>query len=133
MLSRTSHRSIACSIALTAVALASNFAQAELLDIAWNASGHYEKTSTVQPGKFLELCGGLTKGQAIDWSFDADRPLDFNVHFHEGKDVVFPEKQIGVTKASGTLNVAVKQDYCWMWNNKTATPATLTEIGRAHV
>ena len=126
MLSRTSHRSIACSIALTAIVTASSLAQAELLDIAWNASGHYEKTATVQPGKFLELCGGLTKGQAIDWSFDADRALDFNVHFHEGKDVVFPEKQIAVTKASGTLNVASKQDYCWMWSNKSTTPATLT-------
>ena len=126
MLSRTSHRSIACSIALTAVASASNLAQAELLDIAWNASGLYEKTSTVQPGKFLELCGGLTKGQAIDWSFDADRALDFNVHFHEGKDVVFPSKQDAVKQASGTLNVAVKQDYCWMWGNKKETPASLT-------
>ena len=126
MLSRASHPSIACSIALTVVASASNFAQAELLDIAWNASGHYEKTATVQPGKFLELCGGLTQGQAIGWSFDADQALDFNVHFHEGKDVIFPEKQTAVTKASGTLNVAVKQDYCWMWSNKSATPATLT-------
>ena len=126
MLSRSPLRSIACSIALTAVASASNLAQAELLDIAWNASGHYEKTSTVQPGKFLELCGELTKDQAIGWSFDADRALDFNVHFHEGKDVVFPEKQTAVTKASGTLNVASKQDYCWMWSNKKVTPASLT-------
>ena len=126
MLSRTSHRSIAFSIALMAIATASSLAQTELLDIAWNASGHYEKTASVQPGKFLELCGGLTQGQAIGWSFDADQALDFNVHFHEGKDVVFPEKQIAVTKASGTLNVALKQDYCWMWSNKSATPATLT-------
>ena len=126
MLSRTSHRSIAFSIALTAIATASSLAQAELLDIAWNASGHYEKTAIVQPEKFLELCGGLAKGQTIGWSFDADQALDFNVHFHEGKDVVFPEKQIAVTKASGTLNVALKQDYCWMWSNKSATPATLT-------
>ena len=126
MLSRSPLRSIACSIALTAVASASNFAQAELLNIAWNASGHYEKTSIVQPGKFLELCGELTKDQAIGWSFDADRALDFNVHFHEGKDVVFPSKQDAVKQASGTLNVAVKQDYCWMWSNKSATPVTLT-------
>ena len=126
MLSRTSLRSIACSIALTVIATASSLAQAELLDIAWNASGHYEKTATVQPGKFLELCGGLTKGQAIDWSFDADRGLDFNVHFQEDKDVVFPSKQDAVKQASGTLNVAVKQDYCWTWSNKSATPVTLT-------
>ena len=126
MLSRSPLRSIACSIALTAIATASSLAQAELLDIAWNASGHYEKTSTVQPGKFLELCGGLTKGQAIDWSFDADRPLDFNVHFHQGNEVVFPAKQDAVKQASGTLSVAAKQDYCWMWSNKKVTPASLT-------
>ena len=126
MLSRSPLRSIACSITLTAIATASSLAQAELFDIAWNASGYYEKTSTVQPGKFLELCGGLAKGQTIGWSFDADQTLDFNVHFHEGKDVVFPEKQTAVTKASGTLNVALQQDYCWMWSNKSATPATLT-------
>ena len=126
MLSRSPARSVACSIALTVIATASSLAQAELLDIAWTASGLYEKTSTVQPGKFLELCGGLTKGQAIDWSFDSDLALDFNVHFHEGKDVVFPEKQTAVTKASGTLNVAAKQDYCWMWSNKSPRPATLT-------
>ena len=126
MLSRSPLRSIACSIAMTAIAAASSLAQAELLDIAWNSNGQYEKTATVKPGKFLELCGGLTQGQSIGWSFDADQALDFNVHFHEGKDVVFPAKQTAITKASGTLNVAVKQDYCWMWSNKTSTPATLT-------
>ena len=113
-------------IAVAVIAASSGLVHAELLDIVWNASGHYEKTATVHPGKFLELCGELTQGQAIGWSFDADRALDFNVHFHEGKDVVFPEKQTAVTKASGTLNVALKQDYCWMWSNKSATPATLT-------
>ena len=45
---------------MTAISTASSLAQAELLDIAWNASGHYEKIATVQPGKFYELCGGLT-------------------------------------------------------------------------
>ena len=119
-------RSYVRRIAVAVIAASSGLVHAELLDIVWNASGHYEKTATVQPGKFLELCGGLAKGQAIGWSFDADQALDFNVHFHEGKDVVFPEKQTAVTKASGTLNVAVKQDYCWMWSNKSATPATLT-------
>ena len=53
-------RSIACLFAMTAISTASSLAQAELLDIARNASGQYEKTATVQSGKFFELCGGLT-------------------------------------------------------------------------
>jgi hypothetical protein len=119
-------RSQVRGVALAAFAASSGFAHSELLDIAWNASGQYEKTAIVQPGKFLELCGDLSKGQAIGWSFDADQALDFNLHFHEGKEVFFPAKQDAVKQASGTLNVAVKQDYCWMWSNKMATPAALS-------
>ena len=126
MLSHSPIRFIACLFAASAIATASSLAQAEFLDIAWNASGQYEKTDTVQPGKFLELCGGLTKGQTIGWSFVADQAVDLNIHFHQGNEVVFPAKQDGVRRTSGTVNVAVKQDYCWMWSNKAATPATLT-------
>ena len=60
MLSHSPIRSIACVFAMTAISTASSLAQAELLDIAWNVSGQYEKTATVQPGKLFELCGGLT-------------------------------------------------------------------------
>ena len=119
-------RYLACSIALTAVAAASSLVQAEFLDIAWNTDGQFEKTATVQPGKFLELCGVLPTGQTIGWSFHADHALDFNIHFHEGKDVVFPAKQEGAKQATGTLNVAAKQDYCWMWSNTNATVVKLT-------
>ena len=60
MLSHSPIRSIACVFAMTAISTASSLAQAELLDIAWNVSGQYEKTATVQSSKFFELCGGLT-------------------------------------------------------------------------
>ena len=40
--------------------------------------------------------------------------MDFNVHYHEGKDVRFPAKRAQVSKADGTLDVSVDQDYCWM-------------------
>ena len=51
--------------------------------------------------------------------------MDFNVHYHEGKDVRFPAKRAQVSKADGTLDVSVDQDYCWMWANKGETPASL--------
>ena len=70
---------------MKAITNAANLAQAELLDITWYTTGQYEKRATVQPGKFFELCGGVTKGQSIGWIFDEDRALDFNVHFHEGR------------------------------------------------
>ena len=60
------------------------------------------------------------------WDFEASTPVDFNVHYHEGKDVVFPAELSAVASAKGTLNTKIEQDYCWMWSNKSAAAATLT-------
>jgi hypothetical protein len=51
--------------------------------------------------------------------------LDFNVHYHMGKEVVFPSKLAAVASASDTLDAKIEQDYCWMWSNKSTRPATL--------
>ena len=32
------------------------------------------------------------------WSFEAPAPLDFNIHYHEGKKVRFPAEKSQVTK-----------------------------------
>ncbi|RQP21800.1 hypothetical protein [Piscinibacter terrae] len=100
-------------------------ARAELIEIDWDASGHFERAIDVAPGKFAELCGKLTKGQAIAWSFKGHEPLNFNIHYHEGKNVVFPAKQDKVASSDGELQVPVDQDYCWMWDNKTSAKSTL--------
>ena len=62
----------------------------------------------------------------MSWDFAAGAPLDFNLHYHAGKDVVFPSKLNAVTKASDILQTRIEQDYCWMWTNKAGKPATLS-------
>ena len=47
------------------------------------------------------------------------------MHFHVGKDGVFPFKLIAVVSAKDTLVTKIDQDYCWMWSNKTAASATI--------
>ena len=112
-------------------------APGELLSIDWSTEGGFERTVPVPPGRFAEACGPLPAGQAVDWRFEASAPLDFNVHFHVGPDVRYPARQAAVRQASGTLEAPLAQDYCWMWTNRAAQPATLTlrlqQIGRAHV
>jgi len=80
----------------------------------------------IAAGKFVEVCGKLPAGLKVRWNFEAGAPLDFNVHFHVGKDVVFPSKLGAVATARDTLDTKIEQDYCWMWSNKSAAPATLT-------
>jgi len=105
------------TIGLSALAL-NAVSHAELIEVKWDTTGKFERTQTIAPGKFVEICEGLAKGSVVTWDFKASAPLNFNIHFHQGKEVVFPEKQDGVTERQGTLVAPSREDYCWMWTNK---------------
>jgi len=112
-------------LAIILAALApSTFAQ--VADIAWNTDGSAQQRFEVAPARFVELCGALPAGVKVQWRFDAAAPLDFNVHYHVGKDVRFPARQDAVKQAEGTLDAPVAQEYCWMWTNKTAAGVPLS-------
>jgi hypothetical protein len=100
-------------------------AATHIVDIAWDTQGRFVHAASVEPGKFVEVCGKLDKGQAIRWEFDASAPVDFNIHYHVGKEAQFPAKQAQVSAAQDTLRVAVREDYCWMWSNKSASGVKL--------
>ncbi len=114
--------SVALAMALSATAPST---LADIIDIAWTADGRFERSLSAAPGKFVEVCGQLPAGLKIRWDFEANTPLDFNVHYHVGKDVVFPSKLTAVASAKDTLDTKVDQDYCWMWTNKSSAPATV--------
>jgi hypothetical protein len=112
-------------IASILLAVAAPAAHAELVEIVWSGSGAFTQQKRIAAGKFVEVCGKLAAGVNVAWSFEASAPTDFNIHYHEGKDVVFPVKMTQVARSQDTLHVKVDQDYCWMWSNKTAEPAVL--------
>lgn len=118
------HRFTCALAALTLCAMPALAAE-HIVEIAWDAKGQFHHQSRVAPKKFVEVCGKLSKGTKVMWHFEGGAPMDFNVHYHEGKDVRFPAKQSQVSKADGTLDVSVDQDYCWMWSNKSETPVSL--------
>jgi hypothetical protein len=99
---------------------------AALVDISWSSAGRFEHQASVAPGKFLELCGKLPAATQVQWAYEASAPLDFNVHHHVGKEVVYSAQHKASAKASDTLTTPVEQDYCWMWVNKAGKTSTLT-------
>lgn len=114
---------------LLAVALAGN-AWAQVATVEWNR-GTFEREFIVPAGKFVELCAMLEPGHNVAWRFSSQAPMDFNVHYHEGKEVRMPDRRDQADNASGVLAVASREDYCWMWTNKTSTPSTVTvRLGR---
>ena len=109
--------------ALAAVGTGAVIAAAHIVAIAWDVGGRFSHTSTVPPGKFFEVCGKFEAGARVKWEFDATAPLDFNIHYHAGKDVVFPAKLSQVSTARDELVAGVTQDFCWMWTNKAQRSA----------
>ena len=101
-------------------------ARADGVDIRWSADARFTHKTGIGPGKFVEVCGKLAAGQNVRWNFEAGAPLEFNIHYHQGKDVEYPAKLAAAARAEDTLQVKVAQDYCWMWSNKSAAPATLS-------
>jgi hypothetical protein len=99
---------------------------AQVVPVQWDAAGQFSKELPIAPGKFVEACEKLPKGARVAWSFEATSPIDFNIHYHEGKQVRFPAQNSQVAKDEGTLTTGLDQDYCLMWTNKNATEARLS-------
>lgn len=97
------------------------FAASHVVTIDWDNSGRFAHGAVVAAGKFVEICGRLPRGASIRWQFESSAPLDFNIHYHVGKDTVFPVRLGGVTSERGTLSAEVDEHYCWMWTNKSAS------------
>jgi hypothetical protein len=109
---------------LTALVLGT-VSHGEIIEVKWDAANKFERTQAIAPGKFVEICENLPKGSVVKWEFKASAPLNFNVHFHQGKEVSFPEKQDGVSERQGTLIAPSKEDYCWMWANRGDTASNI--------
>ncbi len=94
-------------------------ASAEIVDLKWNGDAFAHKAS-IAPKKFLEVCGKLKKGDGVSWQFKGSAPTDFNIHYHVGKDVSYPENRKQIASAEGVLSAPLDQDFCWMWSNRAS-------------
>lgn len=113
-----------------ALSLLSGAARAELIELGWSDAGRFERQLSVAPGKFAEICGPLKAGQKIDWNYRSDAPLNFNIHYHLGKEVHYPARVEQSAQQQGSLAVQSAQDYCWMWSNKSRQAVQLSlELG----
>jgi hypothetical protein len=97
---RSAHWQAAATCVLVGAALwmVAGVARAEVVDLQWQDEGRFERGLAIAPGKFAEICGPLEAGQSVQWSFKADRALDFNIRFHVGKDVRYPAQKDQVAR-----------------------------------
>ncbi len=106
------------TIALFLALVLPSAAFADIVDLKWTG-GTFAHKASIAPKKFLEVCGKLKMGDGVAWQFKGSAPTDFNIHYHVGKDVTYPEKRQDIASADGTFSAPVDQDYCWMWSNRS--------------
>ena len=117
---------------LSALVFSSTTCKAEVISFKLEANPSFKTQANIQPGKFSEVCGKLKKGNLIRWQFDSSAPLEFNIHYHEGNNVVFPYKMSAIKSGEEELLISLDQDYCWMWTNKSKEEVKL-EMSLRHV
>jgi hypothetical protein len=72
----------------------------------------------LEPGKAHEECLRLEAGQKRRYYWKSNAPVDFNIHYHRGDDVVYPVKRERMRGDGGTFIAKSGEDYCWMWTAK---------------
>lgn len=80
---------------------------------------------TIGAGKFDEHCLKIEAGRAIAYRFDASAPVDFNIHYHRGKDVLYPVRRDATRRLASTFRAESTDDYCLMWENRGAAAVTV--------
>ena len=76
--------------------------------------------AALEPQKMLEYCVKLDKGDTLRFSWKATAPVDFNIHYHEGPEAIYPVKRDGMRGDGGAFTAKTAQDYCWMWTARNA-------------
>ena len=80
------------------------------------AGGAVAVDVTLQPNKIHEECARLEPGQSRRYHWKSSAPVDFNIHYHSGKDVHYPVKRDAMRGDGGTFTAKSAEDYCWMWS-----------------
>ena len=78
----------------------------------------------LNPGEIFEPCMAMTAGQILNFRFESDDNLRFNIHYHVGDDVEYPIK-MNANSGSGRFTPVIDQEYCLMWRNKAPSPVSL--------
>lgn len=69
-------------------------------------------TLSVESFEFRELCFEITAEDELQYDFQSDQPVDFNIHYHDGLTIHFPAKLTGVTHHAGQFVSEKDQPYC---------------------
>ena len=70
----------------------------------------------IAPYEFHEECATMAPGDRIDYRFDAQAPVDFQVFYQEGAAYISTVNREGVREAAGVFTAPAARRYCVRWD-----------------
>jgi hypothetical protein len=62
-----------------------------------------------------EECATLEPGDRVEYAFESDVPVAFNLHYREGNAIVMPVVRDGLHEDAGFYVARIAHDYCLRW------------------
>ena len=87
--------------------------------------GYMESEVSIEAGEIEEPCFALAMTDRIEYTFNSDYPVDFNLHYHQDKGIYFPVEMKNVSEHAGTFISTGSREYCLMWTNRGEVPLGL--------
>jgi hypothetical protein len=67
---------------------------------------------------FDEHCVQLAEGERVRYRYSATADVDFNIHYHRGRDVFYPVKTTASRSADAVFTAPHADTYCLMWERR---------------
>ncbi|MFP6745075.1 MAG: hypothetical protein VCB77_07815, partial [Alphaproteobacteria bacterium] len=80
---------------------------------------------SLAPYELRELCLELTPRDVVHYDFQAEQPVEFDIHYHDGLRIRFPVKLRETTGQEGDFMAGLDQTYCLSWFNRSLTEISL--------
>jgi hypothetical protein len=83
-------------------------------------------TLSMAPFEFQEVCFEMAALDEFQYDFEADRPVEFDIHYHEGFTIHFVAELSGITVNADKFVAEVGRSYCLRWTNENLMRTSLT-------
>ena len=75
---------------------------------------------TLLPKRYYEKCVDLSPAQQLQYGFNSNAALAFNIHYHEEGEQYYPVKEDSITEMENTFQSEKRAYYCLKWGNSRA-------------
>ena len=80
-------------------------------------AGQSYTVTQLPPGVVFERCVTLPSDDTLSYSFKADQPVVFDVHYHRDALVSYARRKRTVISEAGQYDSTSLRDYCLTWHN----------------